>query len=316
MAKQENYPLPNGYQLFDYKIEKKISSGGFSLVYLGYDKNENPVAIKEFMPASMNLRAGPNQIELKAESRDADIYFKKSLNAFFKEAELLSKVDDRSVVKILNFFMYNNTAYMVMPYEYGQTLQKAIHYNKDVLSEQFIQQIFVDLMRGICFFHQNNLLHLDMKPSNIHIRPDNTALILDLGTSILLDDWHNPSPPMHTPGFAAPEQHKQFFKKEHLGPWTDLYNIGATIYACITKRAPPIATDRIQLDEIIVLHKAYAGLYSDRLLKLIDSMLILDYKKRTKTTEEVLDILSNYVPPVRADYYKEWYEGIILKTLD
>ena len=56
MASQPNQALPGGFQLLNYRIDKQISSGGFSLVYLAHDENNTPVAIKEYLPSALVLR--------------------------------------------------------------------------------------------------------------------------------------------------------------------------------------------------------------------------------------------------------------------
>ena len=55
-AQQTNQPLPAGFQLDRYRIERQLSLGGFSIVYLAYDEDDQPVAIKEYLPNSLALR--------------------------------------------------------------------------------------------------------------------------------------------------------------------------------------------------------------------------------------------------------------------
>ena len=137
MAKQQNASLAPGTRLQQYQIDRVLSSGGFSIVYLAYNDNGIPVAIKEFMPAGMLLRKNASDTSLKFENKDAERRFQMGLKSFFREAEAISRIEDKAVVRILNFFLSNDTAYLVMPFEHGRTLQRIIAHAKDSLTDAF-----------------------------------------------------------------------------------------------------------------------------------------------------------------------------------
>ena len=117
-------PLPPGYRLGDYRIEKQLSQGGFSIVYLASDAQDQPVAIKEYLPARLAERSGadPNPV-VSAEHQAA---FNQGMMSFFEEGRVLAQLDHPNVVRVLNFFRANQTAYLVMRYERGRTLQSHI----------------------------------------------------------------------------------------------------------------------------------------------------------------------------------------------
>lgn len=304
MAKQLNSPLQTGTHLQQYVIERVISTGGFSIVYLGYNEHGIPVAIKEFMPAGMSLRT--NGQDAKIKSKEDDRRFQMGMRGFFKEAEAISRLDDRSVVKILNFFLANNTAYLVMPFEHGRTLQKLIVSEHETVHDSLVQRIFCDVLQGICVFHSNDILHLDLKPSNIWIRSDGSSMIIDFGTSRIGKDGKNHLPPMHTPGFAAPEQHRKYYRPDKIGMWTDIYNFGATIYSCIEGEPPIVAEDRMEYDTLPKLEQRWAGQYSAKMLRMVDKMLRLDPERRPQDAKLILDSMSRYTPMPEKDYYSDF----------
>lgn len=304
MAKQQNAPLKPRARIQQYRVDRVISTGGFSIVYLGYNEHGIPVAIKEFMPANMPLRSQGDEVVFA--SKDNERRFQMGLRSFFKEAEAIARIDDRSVVRILNFFLANNTAYLVMPFEHGRTLQKLIINEHDSLTDVLVQRLVCDVLRGISIFHSNDILHLDLKPSNIWIRSDGTAMIIDFGTSRIGKDSKAHLPPMHTPGFAAPEQHRKFYKPDMIGPWTDIYNFGATIFSCIEGEPPQNAEQRMSRDQLPKLEKRWAGQYSAKLLRMTDKMLRLEQADRPQHAEAILETLSRYSPMPQRDPYSQF----------
>ncbi|MCL4725534.1 MAG: protein kinase, partial [Burkholderiales bacterium] len=167
MPSQVNVPLPPGYQLDEYRIERQLSLGGFSIVYLAFDKDDAPVAIKEYLPNSLALRAEGDALPSIAEENVAT--FRYGMKCFFEEGRALAKISHPNVVQVLNFFRANETVYMVMHYERGRTLQEHIQKHKGEIRESFIRTIFARLLNGLREVHTHKLLHLDIKPSNIYL---------------------------------------------------------------------------------------------------------------------------------------------------
>jgi serine/threonine protein kinase len=279
MSQQANQPLPDGYQLEDYRIASVLSSGGFSIVYLAYDVNDQPVAIKEYLPSQLALRKEGDA--LPSISEDNLATFRYGMKCFFEEGRSLARLSHPNVVRVLNFFRANETVYMVMRYERGRTLQEHIQARRGALKERFIRQVFTQLLNGLREVHSNKLLHLDIKPANIYIRNDGTPLLIDFGAArqtlalegVLLN-------PMYTPGFAPPEQYKN---RDLLGPWSDCYAIGATIFACLGGSAPQAADHRLEKDRYVSATKLWGGKYSVQLLETIDWCLALDHMKRPQS---------------------------------
>lgn len=279
MAAQSTPPLPRGYHLSEYVIDKRIGGGGFSLVYLAYDMEGQAVAIKEYLPGGVVTRD-----ELGAVvpiSNEMQNSFRYGMKCFFEEGRALASLRHPNVVEVLNFFRANDTVYMVMKYEHGNTLQRHITQLKEPMRESFIRRVFIHLLHGLREVHACKILHLDIKPSNIYIRADGSPVLIDFGAArqALGYDTHMATS-MYTPGFAAPEQYNQ---RDPLGPWTDIYSIGATMYACINKGPPPPADQRLEKDTLVSLIKSHGGLFSKPFLELVEHMLKLNYTERPQS---------------------------------
>lgn len=292
MAAQIIQSLPTGYRLGEYFIDRKIGGGGFSLVYLAFTDDGQPVAIKEYLPDGMVMR--DENYSVKPISEDKEKAFRQGMKYFFDEGRTLANIRHPNVVEVTNFFRSNDTVYMVMRYERGKTLQRHIYdMREEPMREGFIRGVFIQLLNGLREIHSQRLLHFDIKPSNIYIRQDGSPLLIDFGAArqaLLADQKYVP---MYTPGFAAPEQYNQ---RDRLGPWTDIYGIGASMYACIARRPPPPANDRMIEDKLVPASKEFAGMYSPDFLELIDSLLHLAYTDRPQSVFSVQKRLIELVP--------------------
>ncbi len=279
MAAQSTEPLPQNYQLGEYVIDRRIGGGGFSLVYLAYDPDGQPVAVKEYLPGGVVGRGETGSVHPLSEDKEPS--FRYGLKCFFEEGRALAGIRHPNVVRVSNFFRANDTVYMVMKFEQGKTLQRHITGLKEPMRETFIRSVFIQLLNGLREVHAHKILHLDIKPSNIYIRADGSPVLIDFGAArhALTHDYQAASP-MYTPGFAAPEQYSQ---RERLGPWTDIYSVGATLFSCIVRSPPAAADHRLDKDKLLPVAKTHAGIYSRELLELVDAMLRLNYTDRPQS---------------------------------
>jgi serine/threonine protein kinase len=297
MANPANQPLARGYQLQNYTIAKLLASGGFSIVYLAHDENDYPVAIKEYLPNSLALRR-EGDVVVQATSEGNLMLFKHGLKCFFEEGKTLARIRHPNVVKVLNFFRANDTVYMVMEYERGRTLQKEIQlkHDREGVSEDLIRHVFYQVLHGLREVHLHKLLHLDIKPANIYIRKNMTPVLLDFGSARqALSVEPNRLAPMYTPGFAAPEQYEKEAKL--LGPWTDIYGIGASMYACIAGLPPQPADQRKEDEKLVSLHERFGDRYSPELLDLIHQCLNLDPVQRLQSVPQLQKLLLEPASP-------------------
>jgi serine/threonine protein kinase len=293
MSVVSNRALPQGYRLQNYRIDRAISRGGFSIVYRAVDDNGQVVAIKEYLPSGLVLRTDGSRVHASSiENLDS---FRFGMKCFFDEGKSLASINHPNVVRVLNFFRANETVYMVMKYERGRTLQQYIQGNQGLLPEGLIRHVFSRLLTGLREVHSRRLLHLDIKPANIYIRTDGSPVLLDFGAARqVLTTRGSKVTPMYTPGFAAPEQYREG-DADRLGPWTDLYGVGASLFACFAAFAPQAADSRVKDEHYVSARKLWGGKYSDALLDLVDQCLRLDALQRPQSVMQVQKLLINEI---------------------
>jgi serine/threonine protein kinase len=279
MGQQANQPLPNGFQLEEYTIDRQLSLGGFSIVYLATSATGEQVAIKEYLPNSLALRVdGQIKPDITEEHLGA---FRYGMKCFFEEGRALAKLSHPNVIRVLNFFRANDTVYMVMQYERGRTLQEFIQKHHGHITEHFIRGVFSRMLNGLREVHSHKLLHLDLKPSNIYLRTSNVPVLIDFGAA--RQTLHNDAPvlkPMYTPGYASPEH---YGARKDIGPWSDIYSVGASMYACLAGAAPQAADDRLKQDKLMPAMVRWKGQYSEHLLETIDWTLNLNHLYRPQS---------------------------------
>ena len=267
MATQTNAPLPDGLTIGTYRILRKIASGGFSIVYLVEDDEGERFAIKEYLPSTL-VKRDAGELAPRVGVENVTTY-RTGLKCFFEEGRALARILHPNVVRVVNFFRANDTVYLVMAFEDGRSLQEIIlryrgREHKEVIAERHILRVFDEVMNGLREVHANRLLHLDLKPANIYLRADGTPMLLDFGAArqTLTQDASKLFP-MYTPGFAAPELYR---KNQQLGPWTDVYGLGASLFACMVGAPPPPADQRELDDRLAELLAGAARHYSKHLI--------------------------------------------------
>src|SRR5437867_4176679 len=284
MSKPKPAPLPAGTVVGGYQIIKKLAAGGFGVVYLAEDEQRHLIALKEYLPSSLAERS-PGELTPRVKPEKQPLY-RLGLKSFFEEGRSLAQISHPSVVSVLNFFRENETVYMVMNYLQGDTLQDFIVTARDlkrdkVFRESTIRSLFDEILRGLRIVHQHKMLHLDIKPASIFITNDNKAVLLDFGAARkVLSKEGNFIRPMYTPGFAAPEMYR---RDGTLGPWTDIYAIGACIYACMQGYPPNDAPQRIEKDRLALSLSRLRNVYSDNLIEVTEWCMTLDPLSRPQS---------------------------------
>ena len=284
MSKPKPAPLPSGTVVGGYQVIKKLAAGGFGVVYLCEDTERQLVALKEYLPSSLAERS-PGELTPRVKPEKQPLY-RLGLKSFFEEGRSLAQISHTSVVSVLNFFRENETVYMVMNYLQGDTLQDFIVTARDlkrdkVFRESTIRSLFDEILRGLRIVHQHKMLHLDIKPANIFITNENKAVLLDFGAAReVLSKEGNFIRPMYTPGFAAPEMYR---RDGTLGPWTDIYAIGACIYACMQGYPPNDAPQRIEKDRLALSLSRLRNVYSDNLIEVTEWCMSLDPLSRPQS---------------------------------
>ena|SRR6185503_2637192 len=281
MPSQANQALAEGTRLENYRIVRALASGGFSFVYLAQDDKGGEVLVKEYLPSNLAVRT---EAGAPPKIAPADLKrFRYGMKCFFEEGRALAKLQHPNVVRVLNFFRANDTVYLVMRYERGFSLQHHILNRAGMPDEVWVRSTFAQLLNGLREVHTNKLLHLDIKPANVFVRNDGSPLLIDFGAARqVLSEEASKLAPTYTPGFAAPEQYARG-APQPLGPWTDIYSVGATLYACFAGAAPQPADKRLRREELVPARQAWAERYSETLLDIVDWCLRLDALERPQS---------------------------------
>ncbi|MGY6277710.1 serine/threonine protein kinase [Methylomonas sp. MgM2] len=285
---QWNY-LQSGTIIDHYMIERELAHGGFSSVYLARQlEDQVQVAIKEYLPRKLAHRTWNNVVVPNSEQTHA--MFMRGRALFFEEAKVLARLKHHNIVDVINFFQANDTVYMVMTYDYGMTLDRVLHKNSISITEDFLLTVFKLLLEGVEVIHSHQLVHLDIKPANILIRGGHDPLLLDFGAIRRFPSHpNNHRAKVLSTGFSPIEQYEN---RGNLGPWTDIYAIGASMRACLDFKVPPAATDRVIQNNLPPAVKAYKRKFPEYLLKAIDWAMEIYPDKRPQSVVELEQALS------------------------
>ena len=232
-----------------YTIEGVLGQGGFGITYLGTDElHEKKVAIKEFFPQGIVTRNIEYQDTVTVTFVGEKDNYEKGKERFLKEARTMAKFSkDEGIVKALDFFEINNTAYIVMEYLEGVTLKQYLRENQRIAPEDLIE-LLVPLIESLDEIHSQGMIHRDISPDNIMVLPDGRIKLMDFGAARDYTEFGEKSLSIVLkPGYAPPEQYQTHGIQ---GPWTDIYALCATMYKCITGENPPDAIDRVIDDHL------------------------------------------------------------------
>ena len=292
MTSRPRDSLPIGTVLDCYRITKLIGSGGCSLIYLAEDEdNHDEVAIKEYLPKRFGARLNGLAVSVVREEKHES--FQRGRRLFYQEARVLANLRHPNIVHVRNCFLANNTAYLVMNYEPGKNLGRYIKKREGGLSTNFLMTVFPPLLDALELIHSRQHLHLDIKPSNIHLRPGGNPLLLDFGAVYHLDDVGEKKAQVVTPG-PPPHHHPPASAK--VGPPSQDYAVGAPMRACIAGKPPPTAADRHAKDDPKSAIECFGEHYPREVLESIDWAMQIDAANRPRTAAELRDALLGRIP--------------------
>ena len=232
--------LPIGVVLHHYRLEAVLGHGGFGIVYKGRHEDLGAeVAIKEYLPAGIAVRDATAVQPLSSHARGD---YEEGLRRFMEEAKRLLQFNQPNLVRCRDFFRANGTAYLVMDFEDGLSLAELLRQREaaqDPFDEDDLRRIILPLLDGLAVVHEHAVLHRDIKPANIFIRrATEQPVLIDFGAAKQDYSQHSKSAWSHTDGYAPIEQVEE---AGQLGPWTDIYAIGATMWRIIAGANPPKA---------------------------------------------------------------------------
>lgn len=231
-----------------YVIQEVLGQGGFGITYLGIDKlYGNKVAIKEYYPQKIAMRKAQYEDVVTVTSIEEKNNYDKGKKRFLDEAQVMARFNkNEGIVKILDFFEANNTAYIVMEYLEGITLKQYLG-KYGVIQFRNLIEMMLPLLEALIEIHSQGLIHRDISPDNIMVQHNSKLKLMDFGTARDYTESGNKSlTVILKPGYAPPEQYQTHGVQ---GPWTDIYALCATIYKCLTGITPPDAIARVMDDK-------------------------------------------------------------------
>lgn len=315
-----------------YTIISILGQGGFGITYLGVQSGlDRKVAIKEFFIREMCERDdSTNHVTLGTEgSRETvDMYRQK----FLKEARSIAQLNHPNIVRIIDVFEENGTAYYVMEYAEGGSLKDKVK-EKGSLSEAVATRYIIQVAEALDYIHQRNMNHLDVKPGNIMLNEKDETLLIDFGLSKQYDassgSQTSSTPVGISEGYAPMEQYKKGGVSV-FSPETDIYALGATFFNLLTGATPPSASDvyedgipvkeleskGVSRKAISVICQAMAGRKKDRLKSAQAFINALSKSNKAKARTNVKDKDTTViVVPEKHGFKKKMWIGICIMAV-
>lgn len=274
--------LQNGTELVgDYRIERVLGAGGFGITYLAEEiALGRSVTIKEYFPSDFAARSNAGDASPRSEGCSSD--YRWGLDRFIEEAQTLAKFNHPNIVRVYRYFRANNTGYMVLHFEEGQSLKSWLKGLKRAPRQIELDKILSPLLDALETIHKEDFLHRDIAPDNIIIRKDGQPVLIDFGSARgEIASASKTVSALVKPGYSPYEQYAETSRQQ--GPWTDIYALGSTLYHAISGKRPPDAPSRMVQDEYVVAGEVALSAYRPRFLKAIDKSLALPIEDRPQS---------------------------------
>jgi len=321
---KNNNTLPIGYRLQEYCIQSILGQGKFSITYLAQNiKLKSNFVIKEYFPDELVTREHNYHVLSKSQADEDNFVW--GLEQFITEGQLLRTVQHPNLVRVLSSFKTLRTAYIVMEYEKGRSLSNFLK-SGHRLTEEKIMTLLPPLLSCLQAVHKAGILHQDIKPDNFYLREkNNTPVLLDFGMArYALAHKSRHIIKTLSPGYAPLELY-QF--KGNIGPWTDIYALGAILYRAISGKTPIKAPARVHTikqgkkDPLLSARQIGKKHYSKNLLQGIDWSLKIVIKNRPQNVQRWANILTPKSPKalkalnVKALNVKELSASVVKSTI-
>ncbi len=232
----------------NYILGTVLGKGGFGITYVGFDLRENrKVAIKEYFPATIAVRDTLRSSNLCVSPSQQSLY-ESGVMKFYNEAAYLAQLNHiPAIVKVFDFFYENNTAYIVMEYIEGTTIEDIVR-KQGPLELGLVLTIYYPILNVLSAIHKLGILHRDISPCNVILDERFNARLIDFGASRAFSaQMSSDLSVILKNGFAPVEQ---YTRKGHHGPAEDIYALAASMYYTLTGKIPPVATERLVFDTI------------------------------------------------------------------
>ena len=267
-----------------YLLGAVIGEGGFGITYAAFDRTTNqPVAVKEYFPITLCERDVEEDKNVIINPGCEELY-KYGLHKFIKEAQTLGSLEDvKNVVPVIDYFEENNTAYIVMKFIRGVTLQHYVDENK--IQPQKVLSMMKEVIEALIEVHKRGIFHMDISPKNIMVQEDNSLVLIDFGSASL-------------EGVTGTSYNRDYAPIEQIdgtsmaGPYMDVYALSATLYHLVCGEAPPSALARKLNDNIIPIQERKIPIKKFQAQAIMEG-LALQQEKRIQSMEVFYSRLYN-----------------------
>ena len=294
---QEVFPLPEGAILHEkYQIMKAIGAGGFGITYLAWDGAAGcHVVIKECLPVEYAER-DDNGYFVHARGEETLALFQGCMENAQQEAQALFKFSHPGVVKIFDLFTENGTIYYAMEYIEGKTLHclmQEMSESGQVLDASQLDGLLMNILDILESLHSQQIYHCDIKPGNIFIMPDGMPKLIDFG-AVRSKELQHQGLVQITPGYTPPEFYPGRLRE--LGPWSDIYELGATFYELMTGMVPEPGDQRFVRDRMVKISTidSLNSVYPMAILSSIDKALDPVFRNRFSSARLWKSYLDSY----------------------
>lgn len=268
-----------------YLVGRALRQEDFAITYIGYDlAMETKVAVKEYFLSSAVTRNSTiaNRVRLIQLSREQ---WEQGCRGFADEAGRMAKLGSLAgIAGVRDVFRENQTAYMVMDYIEGETLEQRLTRN-GTMSLTVCVEMLGPMINSLEKMHERGLIHKRISPDNIIIRQNESVCLLDFGADeAVLFQYDYSTRPMLRAEVRPLEQSNG---KGNIGPWTDVYALCATIYQCVTGKPAPSSMDRFFDDKLSFDVPGIEPLHEAE-IHILQHGLQLQPEERIQTVRELL----------------------------
>ena len=281
--------LQSGTLISEYRIREMLGQGSCWTTYLATDTTVGrKVVVKEYFPLALASRDSALAVVMTCTEENRES-FKQGLVQFLEAGQRLARFDHPNIVKVRRLFEANGTAYLVTDYYDGASL--AVHIKRvGVLSQEQLDRILMALLDGLEQIHREKVLHQAVNPANVYIRSDGSPVLLNVGGAQLMTAQTSPhASELVLDAYSAIEQYSANGK---LGPWTDIYGAGASLYGAVTGQQPQDSPGRMAKENLTPAVELAKGRYEESYLKAIDIALRLNPKKRPQSIAQWREVIA------------------------
>lgn len=273
-----------------YRLIRSLGQGGFGITYIAEDEvMRQHVVIKEYFPVMLASRNEAGEMMLPDSPEEVRKY-QEGMKRFLNEAKILASLFEiPGIVKVLDYFQENDTAYIVMEHVKGLSLRNYLERMPEELSFEKTCEMLKPVMIALKKVHQKGLLHRDISPDNLMVEEDGKIKLLDFGSAreyFLEQDREKTLTILVKNGYAPPEQYES---KGGQGPWTDIYALCATMYEMMTGCMPPNAKERELEDELYAPSTYDVQITPEQEESFLNKGLALAAKHRYQSIREMME---------------------------